>query len=291
MSSDFQPNDKSFPSFSSMADDAIERTDIEKLDDVVSYKKASSASSSTSNTTVTVNGTVVTIESADTDGSGEHQAGERENLTTATHGIVKAFSEQHHQQTQQVTIVTAEAAVVTTTVQSAAMTNATATTKMVVKRESREKLIHPQHVSAGGGPTQQQCNRVQIGSVKQHSGPAVLTATIPAPTAVAGSGRSSVSSLASSSAGTNTSSSTSCCCGGNRGEQQLQHQQSLNQALAIVANKWDREQRIQDQENTRRLTLLKQRKISAILKVRGERYVFFIVCNVFLKWNDISCEN
>merc|ERR1712223_130037 len=82
----------------------------------------------------------------------------------------------------------------------------------------------------------------------------------------AGSGRSSVSSLASSSAGT---SSSSCCCNGANanGVPQLQHQQSLNQALAIVANKWDREQRIQDQETTRRLTLLKQRKISAILKV------------------------
>ena len=45
------------------------------------------------------------------------------------------------------------------------------------------------------------------------------------------------------------------------------HQQSLNQALAIVANKWDREQRRQEQEVTRKLTLLKQRKVSAVLKV------------------------
>lgn len=42
---------------------------------------------------------------------------------------------------------------------------------------------------------------------------------------------------------------------------------NLNQAMAIVANKWDREQRKQDQEVTRRLTVLRQRKISAVLKV------------------------
>ena len=63
-------------------------------------------------------------------------------------------------------------------------------------------------------------------------------------------------------------------------QQQQQHQQhphrqqplpqtqaNLNQALAIVANKWDREERRQEQEATRRMTVLKQRKISAILKV------------------------
>ena len=44
-------------------------------------------------------------------------------------------------------------------------------------------------------------------------------------------------------------------------------QANLNQALAIVANKWDREERRQEQEATRRMTVLKQRKISAILKV------------------------
>ena len=46
-----------------------------------------------------------------------------------------------------------------------------------------------------------------------------------------------------------------------------QTQANLNQALAIVANKWDREERRQEQEATRRMTVLKQRKISAILKV------------------------
>ena len=61
-------------------------------------------------------------------------------------------------------------------------------------------------------------------------------------------------------------------------QQQLLRQQpvaqpppNLNQALAIVANKWDREERRQEQEATRRLTVLKQRKISAILKVRMGR--------------------
>ena len=151
-----------------------------------------------------------------------------------------------HEQT--VTIVTATVA--TTTVQSTSNT-----TKTVVKQRG-EKLANLQRMTGGSVP----CCRVQVGGpVKQQSGPAAIM--------TAGSGRSSVSSLASSSAGT---SSSSCCCNGANanGIPQLQHQQSLNQALAIVANKWDREQRIQDQETTRRLTLLKQRKISAILKVR-----------------------
>ena len=51
-------------------------------------------------------------------------------------------------------------------------------------------------------------------------------------------------------------------------QQPLPHSQTnLNQALAIVANKWDREERRQETEATRRMTVLKQRKISAILKV------------------------
>ena len=83
------------------------------------------------------------------------------------------------------------------------------------------------------------------------------------------SGRSSVSSLASS--------------GSYSGQHHYHHhhhhhQQSLNQALAIVANKWDREQRRQEQEITRRLTLLKQRKVSAVLKVGGD--VFFRLDNL-----------
>ena len=148
-----------------------------------------------------------------------------------------------------VTIVTATVA--TTTVQSTSNT-----TKTVVKQRG-EKLVNLQRVAGGSAP----CHRVHLGGpVKQQSGPAAIM--------TAGSGRSSVSSLASSSAGTTTSSSASCCCNGAGGIPPLQHQQSLNQALAVVANKWDREQRVQDQENTRRLTLLKQRKISAILKVR-----------------------
>ena len=43
---------------------------------------------------------------------------------------------------------------------------------------------------------------------------------------------------------------------------------NLNHALAMVNNQLDREQRKQDQEATRKLTLLRQRKISAVLKVR-----------------------
>ena len=57
-------------------------------------------------------------------------------------------------------------------------------------------------------------------------------------------------------------------------QQQLIRQQpqtNLNQALAIVANKWDREERRQEQEATRRMTVLKQRKISAILKVGNRK--------------------
>ena len=192
--------------------------------------------STTSSNTVTVNGTVVAA------------ANESEGEASVVSGEVRASSSNENPQ-QTVTIVTATVA--TTTVQATSNT-----TKTVVKERS-DKLVNLQRISGGSTP----CNKAipQLGPVKQQSGPAAIMTV--------GSGRSSVSSLASSSAGTTTSSSASCCCNGPGGIQQLQHQQSLNQALAIVANKWDREQRIQDQENTRRLTLLKQRKISAILKV------------------------
>ena len=43
---------------------------------------------------------------------------------------------------------------------------------------------------------------------------------------------------------------------------------SSSRALAVVTNRWYREQRRADQDATRTLTLLKQRKISCILKVR-----------------------
>lgn len=91
------------------------------------------------------------------------------------------------------------------------------------------------------------------GSVQAQQPPPAATTVVVVNSAPATgpSGRSSVSSLASSGSGPN----------------QHHHQQSLNQALAIVANKWDREQRRQEQEITRRLTLLKQRKVSAVLKV------------------------
>jgi len=44
---------------------------------------------------------------------------------------------------------------------------------------------------------------------------------------------------------------------------------STAKALAVVTNKWYRDQRRADQEATRRLTLLKQRKISCIIKVES----------------------
>ena len=188
---------------------------------------------------VTVNGSVVTATAAT-----ENRGINEDTIGVSTE--VQSTTNDNHEQT--VTIVTATVA--TTTVQSTSNT-----TKTVVKQRG-EKLANMQRMTGGSVP----CCRVQVGGpVKQQSGPAAIM--------TAGSGRSSVSSLASSSAGT---SSSSCCCNGANanGVPQLQHQQSLNQALAIVANKWDREQRIQDQETTRRLTLLKQRKISAILKVR-----------------------
>ena len=228
--SDSQSN-KSLPSISSSTscgDDSGIQTTTEKVSAKISIPTANA---------VTVNGSVVTAATTGNKGAKEDTIGVSTELQSTTN--------EKHEQT--VTIVTATVA--TTTVQSTSNT-----TKTVVKQRG-EKLVNLQRVSGGSVP----CCRVQVGGpVKQQSGPAAIHVT------TAGSGRSSVSSLASSSAG--TSSSTSCCC--NTGAPQLQHQQSLNQALAIVANKWDREQRIQDQETTRRLTLLKQRKISAILKVR-----------------------
>ena len=50
-------------------------------------------------------------------------------------------------------------------------------------------------------------------------------------------------------------------------------------ALAVVTNKWYREQRRAEQDVTRSLTILKQRKISCILKVSSpflRTYLFFI---------------
>ncbi len=85
------------------------------------------------------------------------------------------------------------------------------------------------------------------------------------------SGRSSVSSLASSGSTCShhrLAASASQCSGGGAGRSAASTSQ-LNQALAIVANKWDREQRRQDQESIRRLTVLKQRKMSAMLKVNS----------------------
>ena len=43
---------------------------------------------------------------------------------------------------------------------------------------------------------------------------------------------------------------------------------NLGQAMALAVNKWDREERLRDQEMARKITALRQRKISAVLKVR-----------------------
>ena len=50
---------------------------------------------------------------------------------------------------------------------------------------------------------------------------------------------------------------------------------SSTRALAVVTNKWYREQRRAEQDVTRSLTLLKQRKISCILKVSLFIILFF----------------
>ncbi len=43
---------------------------------------------------------------------------------------------------------------------------------------------------------------------------------------------------------------------------------TLDRAMAVVANKWERERRRQLQEAARRDTILRQRKMSAVIKVR-----------------------
>jgi hypothetical protein len=87
------------------------------------------------------------------------------------------------------------------------------------------------------------------------------------PAAVSASTRSSVSSM--------TSTTSSCTS--------LHYQSNLNHALALVTNKLDREQRKHDQDATRKLTLLRQRKISAVLKVRKNlQFILFYpiqICN------------
>ncbi len=50
---------------------------------------------------------------------------------------------------------------------------------------------------------------------------------------------------------------------------------SSSRALAVVTNRWYREQRRAEQDATRSLTLLKQRKISCILKVTLICYFWF----------------
>lgn len=119
-------------------------------------------------------------------------------------------------------------------------------------------------------------------------GPTIIRLQAVSPTAsvTISSRHSSVSSLASTSdscqavstGGAVTKSILSAAAVAGSGTIDRKHQavtagmtatkSNLNQAMAIVANKWDREQRKQDQEVTRRLTVLRQRKISAVLKVR-----------------------
>ena len=76
--------------------------------------------------------------------------------------------------------------------------------------------------------------------------------------------RSSVSSVTSVNSSNNYSTTNSA---------------NLNHALAIVTNKLEREQRKNDEEATRKLTLLRQRKISAVLKVRLSSKIFFLKKN------------
>merc|ERR1739838_788247 len=71
--------------------------------------------------------------------------------------------------------------------------------------------------------------------------------------------RSSVSSM--------TSMSSVCSTSLPSGSQPQYPNNNLNHALAVVTNQLEREQRKHDQEDTRKLTLLRQRKISAVLKV------------------------
>ena len=79
-----------------------------------------------------------------------------------------------------------------------------------------------------------------------------------------GSNRSSVSSMAScGGAGSIPGAANSV--------QNIYHQNNLNHALALVTNQLEREQKKNDQEATRKLTLLRQRKISAVLKVSDQR--------------------
>lgn len=77
------------------------------------------------------------------------------------------------------------------------------------------------------------------------------------------SGRSSVSSLASTASKKNELPFSGFCTS------PRDRLANLNQAMAIVTGKWDRELMKKEQDITRKLTVLKQRKISAVLKVRG----------------------
>ena len=85
--------------------------------------------------------------------------------------------------------------------------------------------------------------------------------------------RSSVSSMNSMSSMSSTSLT-----------QQYNPNNNLNHALAVVTNQLEREQRKHDQEATRKLTLLRQRKISAVLKVNIFDFMMFFF--IEMRWKN-----
>ena len=71
--------------------------------------------------------------------------------------------------------------------------------------------------------------------------------------------------------------------------QQYNPNNNLNHALAVVTNQLEREQRKHDQEATRKLTLLRQRKISAVLKVNILDIIIFQLKKTFMESD--HCRN
>ena len=86
--------------------------------------------------------------------------------------------------------------------------------------------------------------------------------------------RSSVSSMTS----------TSSFCSNSLGNSYGSPNNNINHALAMVTNQLEREQRKHDQEATRKLTLLRQRKISAVLKVNIDFSEITRETGWFLMW-------
>ena len=76
--------------------------------------------------------------------------------------------------------------------------------------------------------------------------------------------------------------------------QQYNPNNNLNHALAVVTNQLEREQRKHDQEATRKLTLLRQRKISAVLKVNIFDFMMFFKLAVHYpatRWTSGASKN